>query len=162
MQVDVDRGKGRRGKGATPGSFQPGNSAGVKKTNGTPKGRFITAQLIRLMYEEIDDPDFDPKNPKNKQKVRLRAKRVYFFCLKLVNLALSGDIQALKMVMDRIEGSPISTTIFKPTDDPDALTPDQNASLGITRAKLADMTSEQRIALYNSTLTDQSGVEGSA
>lgn len=146
-------------KATRPGTFQPGNVVASKKVSNMPRGRFITAQLIRLMYEEIDDPNFDPKNKKD---VRLKAKRVYFFCLTLVNAALAGDMQALKMVMDRIEGSAVSTTIFKATDDPENLNEDQKASLGITRAKLANMTPEERISLYNATLTDQSGVEGTA
>lgn len=137
--------------------FQPGHRVNAKEN--TPRGRFITAQLVRLMHETIDDPEYDPKD---KTKVRARAKAVYFFCRKLMTLALQGDTTCLKLVMDRIEGTPISTTIFKPTDDPDNATPEQAAALELTRRKLASMTLEQRLALYNSTLSSDSGVQGSA
>lgn len=124
-----------------------------------PRGRFITAQLVRLMHETIDDPEFDPKD---KTKVRARARAVYFFCRKLMTLALQGDTTCLKMVMDRIEGTPISTTIFKPTDDPDNLSPAQAEALSVTQQRLVAMTPEARMALYNATLSEDSGVQGSA
>jgi hypothetical protein len=132
--------------------FVPGHRINAKEN--LPKGRFITAQLIRMMHEEIDDPDFDPND---KTKVKMRAKAIYFFCRKLMTMALQGDVTCLKMVMDRIEGTPISTTIFKATDDPDNVTPEQSQALSVTREKLANMTYEQQLALYNSTLNDSSG-----
>lgn len=134
------------------GPFVPGNRIAAREN--MPKGRFVTAQLVRMMHEEIDDPDFDPKD---KTKVKMRARAVYFFCRKLMTLALQGDTTCLKMIMDRIEGTPISTTIFKPSDDPDAPTPEQSQALNITREKLAAMPYEEQLALYNATLNDSSG-----
>jgi hypothetical protein len=119
-----------------------------------PMGRFITAQLIRLMQEEIPDPN-------DKAKIKARAKRVYFFCLTLVNAAIAGDTAALKMVMDRIEGTPISTMNLKVTDDPDNITPEEMGALAETREKLKTMTRDEKLELYNR-LTSSSETRGEA
>jgi hypothetical protein len=137
--------------------FVKGHQINVKQN--MPRGRFITAQLIRLMQEEIEDPEFDPKD---KTKVKARAKAVYFFCRKLLTMALQGDPVCLKMVMDRIEGTAISTMIFKPTDDPENFSAVQTSALGLTREKLAGMPYEEQLALYNSTLNDSHGTSASA
>lgn len=153
MQTNTSRGR-VKGSPPTAGSFKAGNTAGAKRVGTMPMGRFITAQLIRLMQEEIPDPN-------DKSKVKARAKRVYFFCLTLVNSAIAGDSACLKMVMDRIEGTPISTMNLKMSDDPDNLTPEEVGALAATREKLKTMTREEKLALYNQ-LTSSSETRGEA
>ena len=135
-----------------PGTFQPGHKVNAREN--MPRGRFITRQLIAQLQEEIDDPDFDPKD---KAAVRKRAKVVYFFCKKLIKMALAGDSTCIKMVMDRVEGTAISTVMFK--DIPDgAETPDQMEQIRATREKLATMTEDELDQLYAETVASQSSL----
>jgi hypothetical protein len=138
--------------------FQPGHKINAKEINPTPRGRFITAQLIRQLQEDMDDPDFDPKN---KTAVRKRAKVIYFFCRKLIQLALAGDTTAIKMVMDRIEGTPISTVQFKDIPEGEE-TPEQAAAIVAARKKLDGMTEPELHALYKTSFTEATGTAGSA
>lgn len=123
-----------------------------------PKGRFITQQLIRQLHEEMDDPDFDKKD---KKAIATRAKVVYFLCRKLIQLALEGDTSAIKMVMDRVEGTSISTVQFREIPEGDE-TPDMLAAVAITREKLKSMPESERLELYRQTLTETGRTLGSA
>lgn len=106
----------------------------------------------------MDDPEWDPKD---KTKVRQRAKVIYFFCRKLIKLALEGDTTALKMVMDRIEGTPTATVQFREIPEGEE-TPEQLAALNLSREKLAAMPESDAIALYRQTLTETGRTVGSA
>lgn len=122
-----------------------------------PRGRWITRQLISQLNEEMDDPDFDPKD---KRAVAKRAKTIYFFCRKLIQCALQGDTTAIKMVMDRIEGTPISTVQFK--DVPDgAETPEQLEAIEATREKIKDMSLDELDRLYRETVPARSSLNAS-
>lgn len=139
-----------------PGQFQPGHKINVKEN--TARGRFITRQLIALLNEEMDDPDFDKKD---KERVRQRAKVVYFLCKKLIKMALAGDSTAIKLVMDRVEGTAINTTMYREIPD-GAETPSQLQAMQLTRERIAAMTPDERIGLYRSALTEAGRTVGSA
>ena len=71
------------------GQFKPGHSG---NPGGRPKGS-ITKIMREFMYE-IDDTGFS---------------RVQHLCFILWNAALKGDLQAIKLIMDRVDGTPRQT-----------------------------------------------------
>ena len=71
------------------GQFKPGHSG---NPGGRPKGS-ITKIIREFMYE-IDDTGFS---------------RVQHLCFILWNAALKGDLQAIKLIMDRVDGTPRQT-----------------------------------------------------
>ena len=139
-----------------PGTFQPGHQVNAKSNK--PKGRFITQQLIRMLHEDIKD--FDPKLA-TPEDVRNRTKVIYKFCKKLISLALEGDTTAIKLVMDRIEGTAIATMQFRDIPEGEE-TPEQLAAMQLTRDKIASMTPDERIGLYRASLTEAGRTLGSA
>ena len=68
------------------GQFKPGHSG---NPGGRPKGS-ITKIMREFMYE-IDDTGFS---------------RVQHLCFILWDAALKGDLQAIKLIMDRVDGTP--------------------------------------------------------
>ena len=71
------------------GQFKPGHSG---NPGGRPKGS-ITKIMREFMYE-IDDTGFS---------------RIQHLCFILWNAALKGDLQAIKLIMDRVDGTPRQT-----------------------------------------------------
>ena len=71
------------------GQFEPGSSG---NPSGRPKGS-LTKNLREFMYE-IDDTGFS---------------RIQHLCFILWDSALKGDLQAIKMIMDRVDGTPRQT-----------------------------------------------------
>ena len=71
------------------GQFKPGHSG---NPGGRPKGS-ITKLMREFMYE-IDDTGFS---------------RVQHLCFILWDAALKGDLQAIKLIMDRVDGTPRQT-----------------------------------------------------
>ena len=71
------------------GQFEPGSSS---NPSGRPKGS-LTKNLREFMYE-IDDTGFS---------------RIQHLCFILWDSALKGDLQAVKMIMDRVDGTPRQT-----------------------------------------------------
>ena len=69
------------------GQFMRGSSGNPL---GRPKGS-ITRIMREFMYE-VDDSGFT---------------RVQHICLILWNAALKGDLQAIKLIMDRVDGTPV-------------------------------------------------------
>ena len=68
------------------GQFKPGHSG---NPGGRPKGS-ITKIMREFMYE-VDDSGFT---------------RVQHICMILWNAAIKGDLQAIKLIMDRVDGTP--------------------------------------------------------
>ena len=68
------------------GQFKPGHSG---NPGGRPKGS-ITKIMREFMYE-VDDSGFT---------------RVQHICMILWNAALKGDLQAIKLIIDRVDGTP--------------------------------------------------------
>jgi hypothetical protein len=134
--------------------FQTGNQLASKSSH--PRGRFITQRLIAMMHEEIYDPNVDPKD-----KLRERNTRLAYYCEKLFELAFQGDMQALKFIADRIEGSAISTVAFVPQDETDkqAL---EFARLTKTHERIKDADVGQLAQLYAETLRAGTPTHGSA
>ena len=71
------------------GQFEPGSSG---NPCGRPKGS-LTKLMREFMYE-IDDSGFS---------------RMQQLCIILWDSALKGDLQAVKMIMDRVDGTPRQT-----------------------------------------------------
>jgi len=74
----------------TKGQFQKGTDS--PNPGGRPKGS-ITKIMREFMYE-IDDSGFS---------------RVQQLCIILWDSALKGDLQAIKLIMDRVDGTPQQT-----------------------------------------------------
>ena len=68
------------------GQFKPGHSG---NPGGRPKGS-ITKIMREFMYE-IDDTGFS---------------RIQHLCFILWDAALKGDLQAIKLIIDRVDGTP--------------------------------------------------------
>ncbi len=152
MQTNEPKRSGRKGGGPTPGSFKPGHKINTKAN--APRGRFITQRLINTLHAEMRH--WDPKHP-DKKKTQV----IVYFVDKLIQLALDGDTTAIKLVMDRIEGTAMQTVQFREIPEGEE-TPEMFAAMDVTRQKLAEMTEAERIALYRQTLTETGRTSGSA
>lgn len=137
-------------KSAGTNGFKPGNTAASMANRA--RGRFITQAIIGKLQELTFDPD-------DKKKVKAQVTVLRALVNKLMAMALDGDIFAIKYVIDRVEGTPIATTVFKPEEDPAALAA-QAEKLVDMRDRLASMTDEQRTAFYFQTLKKADGISG--
>ena len=79
------------------GQFEPGSSG---NPSGRPKGS-LTKLMREFMYE-VDDSGFT---------------RVQHICLILWNAALKGDLQAIKLIMDRVDGTPVQHVSTRTSSD---------------------------------------------
>lgn len=145
------------------GGFQPGN-----KYSSGPKGRysrFISQRLIAMMHEEVTVliPDENDKNkdPAKRKQIAQRTQRLALLCEALFNLALEGDLQAIKYIIDRIEGTPIQTTVLAEEFDPDRMAAEKKR-LDAARANLSNLSDGERTALYFQTLKQVTGTSGSS
>jgi hypothetical protein len=144
---------------ARPGSFTAGNRVASKAAN--PRGRFITQRLIAMMHEEVTTMRVDPTDPKKKRMIQERTTRLVMYCHKIFELALDGDMQAIKYIADRIEGTPIATTVSIEEFDPEKMDAERRR-LATTRENLAKMTDAERTTLYFATLAEARGASGSS
>lgn len=142
---------------ARAGTFAPGNKASAGQR--APRGRFITQRLIAMMHETQDFTDIDPTDPKRKRLLKERTTVLARYCKVLMRLALSGDMQAIKYIADRIEGTPIATTIISEDFDPEKMAAERQR-LEKQRSELANMTDAERTALYFQTLRQADGISG--
>lgn len=123
--------------------------------------RFITFELIKKLFQEIEDPSAE--NQKKPKAQRLIRKRLDIMLEALADMACRGDLQAIKLVFDRVEGLAVQTMQFKMSEVKDGEeTPDQLAALALTQEKILQMTPDERIALYRSQITEASRTAGSA
>lgn len=83
--------------------FQPGNNA---NPSGRRKGTPFT-DALHLSISELEKKG----DPKSRRKLRVIAEA-------LVEKAMTGDIQAIKEVADRLDGKPVQQQIL--SGDPDA------------------------------------------
>lgn len=145
---------------ARPGTFQPGNKLATREARAAqPRGRFITQRLIAMMHEEITHEVLDPNDPKQKRRIKERTTRLNAYCQTLMDLAIGGDMQAIKYIADRIEGTPIATTVTVEDFDPEKLAQERER-LNKTRENIAKMTDAERTALYFQTLKSAPGIGG--
>ena len=142
---------------ARPGTFKPGNKANARSSN--PRGRFITQRLIAMMHEEIEISELDPNDPKHKKMIKTRTTRLVVYCKTLFRLALEGDLQAIKYIADRIEGTPVATTVNVEDFDPEKIAAERER-LRKTREDITKMTDEERTNLYFQTLAQADGTSG--
>lgn len=142
-------------KAATAGSFKVGNKAAAGQM---PRGRFITQRLIAMMHEEAKIPAHLVEEPSEKGK---KTQRLVLFCRMLFKLALEGDMQALKYIGDRIEGTAIQAMTFVPQDEADeqAL---NFARLSKVHEQIKDKSVDELAALYAETLRAGTTTHGSA
>lgn len=144
---------------AKQGQFKPGNQLGGPK--GTNK-RFITQRLIAMMHEEVTILEKEAADATGKKKsaaISRKVARLQLFCEKLFEIALAGDMQALKYIADRIEGTPIQTTVMIEETDPAMVAAEQKRAEE-TRANIANMTDAERTNLYFQTLRQADGISG--
>jgi hypothetical protein len=137
-----------------------------KKRAGAPLGninriknqpRFITQTLVMRLLQECEDPRLTKtKTPKEQRHKR---RMIDWLVDVMITAALGGDATFMKMIVDRVEGTPHATMFFRPVDESEE---SEDTIVAVTREKLAEMTPEARMALYNATLSNDSGVEGSA
>lgn len=113
-----------------------------------------------MMNEEIDWSEVDPNDPKGKRLIKQRTTRLTVYCKTLFRLALNGDMQAIKYIADRIEGTPIATTVSVEDFDPERVAAERKR-LDETRKNLSKMTDEERTNLYFQTLKQADGTSGS-
>lgn len=78
--------------------FLPGNNM----SKGRPKGKMLSTALREILEKEIDFED-----PILRQKYCMTA--AHAIGLKLVKRALEGNLKAIEMVLDRMEGKPSET-----------------------------------------------------
>lgn len=144
------------------GQFQRGNQLSTGPKGGVNK-RFITQRLISMMHEEISVIEKEEKTAKNsKAKTTATVRRVarlQLFCETLFNLALSGDMQALKYIADRIEGTPTQTTVMVEEFDQTKMEAERKR-LDEQRKNLANLTDDERTALYFQALKQIPGSSG--
>ena len=114
-----------------------------------------------MMHEEEDYADIDPTDPKGKRIIKTRTTRLTRYCKILMDLALGGDMQAIKYIADRIEGTPIATTVNIEDFDPAKMDAERRR-LATTRENLAKMTDAERTTLYFATLAEARGAGGSS
>lgn len=133
------------------------------------KPRFITIQLVKHLMEEVMDPREDEFRGRTAAKAaRLMRKRVDFLVDTLCTLAMNGDTTAIKMIMDRVEGSATQTVAFKMADlEEQTQTPQDLDRIRATHAKLSLMTTDELQSLYHATISSaslsaSSGTSGSA
>jgi hypothetical protein len=139
-----------------PGTFAPGNQVNSHRNH--RNNRFITQHLINMLNEEISNPsmtiDEAKKNPKKAQE---RAKRVHFLCDKMISMAIAGDTTCMKMIMDRVEGTPLQTVHFKD---------DSMASVDLpheyTKEELAKLPASELSKLYSQSILADKPAQGSA
>ena len=81
------------------GQFEKGTSS--PNPNGRPKGS-ITKQLKHFM-NEIDDTGFN---------------RIQHLCFIVWDKAVKGDLQAIKLILDRVEGTPRQSIEYHKTNEP--------------------------------------------
>ena len=144
--------------------FQPGNKANPNGARGK-YGRFITQRIIAMLHEEVTVliPDENDKNrdvDKRKQIAR-RTERLALLCESLFNLALEGDLQAIKYIIDRVEGSPIQTVAMVEDFDPEKMAAEKQR-LDAARKNLSSLTDAERTTLYFQTLKQITGTSGSS
>lgn len=138
-----------------PGTFQRGNKAG----RGQKHNRFITQALVSHLMEQIDDPETATK--KGVKALRVRAARVHFLVRKLCELAMEGDTTALKMIMDRVEGTAIQTVEFQGLEDSEKSAMEERR-LAKVHEKVKEKSFDELAALYQETLSAGSPTRGSA
>jgi hypothetical protein len=92
------------------GKFAPGNSGAPR--GATRNSRFITQHLISYLREVVASPE--AKTPEQK---KIFAERTHWLVVKMVKMALEGDTTCLRMVMERIEGTPTQTINYRDTKD---------------------------------------------
>lgn len=127
---------------------QPGNMNRVKN-----QPRFFTAALItRLMLEVKDKRGVVNKGDEGKFR-----RTVDILVNVLVEQALNGEMQALKMIADRIEGSAIATVQYVPLDEK------QEADhLAKIHEQVKGKTFDELATLYRETLSEASPTHGRA
>lgn len=152
------------GNRGAAGKFLPGNKVNPNGSRGK-FGRFVTQRLIAMLHEEVTVlvPDMSDKNkdPEKRKQIARRTERLALMCEALFNLALEGDLQAIKYIIDRIEGTPIQTTVLAEEFDPERMAAERKR-LDDARANLSKLSDGERTALYFQTLKQVTGTSGSA
>lgn len=151
-------------RGSKAHLFQPGNRASPGPRG--KFGRFVTQRLIAMLHEEVTvlEPDANaavPKDPAKRKMIARRTERLALMCEALYNLALEGDLQAIKYIIDRIEGTPTQTTVMVEDFDPEKMEAERQR-LTEARANLSKLTDAERTSLYFQTLKQVTGTSGSA
>ncbi len=111
-----------------------------------------------MMHEDVNVPEHLLDDPKVKKE---RATRLSLFCRSLFRLALAGDMQALKYIGDRIEGTATQTVAFVPQDEADVQALEY-AKLTKTHDAIKGKSVDELAALYAETLRAGTPTHGTA
>lgn len=135
-----------------PGAFQPGNRAAAAARGSKHNTRFITQNLISQLNEVIASPE--AKTPDEK---RAKAETIYWINKRLIKNALDGDNVAIKMIMDRVEGTPVqSVQLVDNTPDAEA------ARLSKTAEHFNSLPEDEQAKLYQAAVLATQQPHGSA
>lgn len=124
--------------------FQPGNMIGAhgRGAEARRRGRFLTQNLISQLQEVIQMPEAKTHEEKKKY-----AETVYWINKRLIRNALDGDNTAIKLIMDRVEGTPLQS-VHLVDNTPEAAA----AKLNTTVEQLATMTPDEQARIYQAAI----------
>lgn len=128
------------------GKFAAGNNLGAG-AGGKRHTRFITQHLISLLNETVQMPG--AKTDADKKKF---AVRVHWLCEKMITMAMDGDATCMRMIMDRVEGTPVQTVNFRDTRD------DAEVPSAYTREHLSALKPDELSKVYAQSLLADAGL----
>ena len=130
--------------------------------------RFITQALVNKLMEEVSEPRSDEalQRMNGGAKVvvttaqrKAHRRKLDFLVDTMVTLAMNGDQTMIKYVIDRIEGTPIQSMMFKPMspEEQDAYGKDEQKSLEVSFKRLKEMKPADVTALYREAILKTQG-----
>lgn len=127
----------------------------LNRLKGSMNKRFITQALVMKLMEEVTDPR-EAATPLMK---KAKARRLDFLVDTMVTMALNGDVQMIKYVVDRVEGLATQTMQFEYMKEGEEK---DKAVAAVTLDKLNSMPVEDVTALYRQKILETHEARGTA